>query len=396
VVAELGLILAVRVARSSFPWLITEQDELPELNWSALEKFLNGSFDPHLGWVRKPNSSGTEQGPNGKVSFAIDSTGSRVNGFNTGPASIAAFGDSYAFCRQVEDDETWEAQLARDTGYAVLNFGVGNYGVDQALLRYENMMLPDTVRVVVMGFVPESICRVQSSWKHYLEFGNTFAFKPRFALNAERGLVLLENPVKGAADFANLETILPRVQTTDAFYQNKFRSLQFRFPYLLALLRNPGRHLQLLAAIALRALARMAGKKFEGLENLPFALVMKENIRRAHRLYGEQDSTELLREILRRFRAIAMSRGHVPAVVVMPQLFDLKLIGRDTPAYRAFYRDLGTEFAVLDLTDKFARDDVGNLYINDQYGGHLSPAGNLLVAREILAWVNGSVLHRKE
>ncbi len=93
----------------------------------------------------------------------------------------------------MEDDETWEAQLSRQEGFGVLNFGVGNYGVDQGFIRYEGMTLPDTVKVIVMGFVPETICRIQSYWKHYLEFGNTFAFKPRFILDPKGRLTLLEN-----------------------------------------------------------------------------------------------------------------------------------------------------------------------------------------------------------
>lgn len=394
-VVELCLILIVRRARSSFSWLITEQDELPELDAIALEKFIKGSFDPRLGWVRKPNTSGIEQAKNGTITFQIDSSGGRANDFNTGVSRVAAFGDSYTFCRQVEDNETWEAQLAHEMGGPVLNYGVGNYGVDQALLRYEGMQLPDTVRIVLMGFVPETICRVQSYWKHYLEFGNTFAFKPKFALDDEGELELLHNPIQCAADFANLEAILPQVRAADAFYQNKFKFLQFRFPYLLTLLRNPTRHLQLLAAIAMRGLGRLTGKKFRSLENLPFTLVMKENIRRAHRLYRDPDSTELLREILHRFQTVAKSKGHIPMVVLMPQLLDLKLTGGKTPTYKAFYQKLGTEFAVLDMTETFTREEVGNLYINDQYGGHLSSAGNSLVAREILSWINVLELDKK-
>src|SRR3989339_603174 len=198
VLVEVGLFLIVSLQRRSFPWLITKRDELPTFDSRALQKFMDYSFDPHLGWVRRPDSSGIENGQKGPITFHIDSVGSRANTFEKSPPVIAAFGDSYAFCRQVEDDETWEAQLSRQEGFGVLNFGVGNYGVDQALLRYEGMTLPDTVRVVVMGFVPETICRIQSYWKHYLEFGNTFAFKPRFIIDSEGRLTLLENLVRSA------------------------------------------------------------------------------------------------------------------------------------------------------------------------------------------------------
>jgi hypothetical protein len=147
VIVEVGLFIIVSLQRRSFPWLITKKDELPIFNSQALQKFIDYSFDPHLGWVRKPDSSGTENGQKGPITFNIDSLGSRTNSFEKSPPVIAAFGDSYAFCRQVEDDETWEAHLSRQEGFGVLNFGIGNYGVDQALLRYEGMILPDTVEL---------------------------------------------------------------------------------------------------------------------------------------------------------------------------------------------------------------------------------------------------------
>ena len=100
---EISLIYTVRKSRSSFNWLITERDEFPVLNLIALEKFFENSFDARLGWVRKPNSSGKENGKYGIINFNIDSTGSRINKFNTSKPKIAAFGDSYTFCRQVEE-----------------------------------------------------------------------------------------------------------------------------------------------------------------------------------------------------------------------------------------------------------------------------------------------------
>lgn len=389
VVAELGLLFGVRKARASFPWIITEKDEVPDLDQAALNKFIGSSFDPRLGWVRKPNTSGIERGKNGNIRFEIDATGSRASRLNTGSAQIAAFGDSYAFCRQVEDDETWEAQLARVNGVTVLNYGVGNYGVDQALLRYEDMQLPDSVRIIVMGFVPESICRIHSYWKHYLEFGNTFAFKPRFIWGGGRKLSLLENAIQKASDFEDMERLLPKVCANDFFYRRKFRALQFRFPYLLSFMRRPQRHFKLLAAIAWRGVLRAFSCGSERSENLPFTLIMQENIRDSHSLYRQESAVALLREVLLRFRAVAKSRGHIPVIVLMPQLLDIKLTVNRPPAYQAFYRGLNEYMPVLDLTETFTKHNVEDIYINDQYGGHLSSAGNLVVAQEISAWMEG-------
>jgi hypothetical protein len=386
-IVEVGIFLIVSLQRRSFPWLITKKDESPIFDSRALQKFMDSSFDPHLGWVRRPDTSGIENGQKGSITFHIDSAGSRANSFEKSPAVIAAFGDSYVFCRQVEDDETWEAQLSQLEGFGVLNFGVGNYGVDQALLRYEGISLPDTVRVVVMGFVPETICRIQSYWKHYLEFGNTFAFKPRFIIDQKGRLNLLENLVRSAEDFAALHEKLPEIREADGFYQKKFRSHQFRFPYIFSLMRNPLKQSMLISAVAVRGVWRALGITSHRIENLPFTLVMKNNLRDAYSLYSDSKSTKLLSAILLRFNEEAQRRGHIPLVVVMPQLLDLKLNKNKVAPYQGYFSELARQLPLLDLTGKFIDAGFEKLYINDQYGGHLSVDGNRLVAEEISTWL---------
>ena len=384
---EIGLFLIVNLQRRSFPWLITKRDDSPPFDAQALKKFIEYSFDPHLGWVRKPNSRGTEHGLNGPITFHIDSSGSRANICEQWPQVVAAFGDSYAFCRQVEDEETWEAHLSQQEGIGVLNFGVGNYGVDQALLRYECTFLPETVQVVVMAFVPETICRIQSCWKHYLEFGNTFAFKPRFKLDSEGRLIFLENNIRRAEDFAGLRESLPRIRDADGFYVKKFRSYQFRFPYTLSMMRHPLNHSMLISAVGVRAVLRAVGVPCQVIEDLPFTLVMKRNLREAFRQYHDIHATALLDAILLRFREEAKRRGHIPLIVVIPQLLDLSLNRNAVPPYQGYFNELARQLPVLDLTETFINAGFRKLYINDQYGGHLSVDGNRLVANEISNWL---------
>lgn len=51
------------------------------------------------------------------------------------PCRIDTFGDSFTQCHQVSDGETWQEVLASHLGEPVRNFGVGGYGVYQALCR---------------------------------------------------------------------------------------------------------------------------------------------------------------------------------------------------------------------------------------------------------------------
>jgi hypothetical protein len=74
----------------------------------------------------------------------------------------------------------------------------------------------------------------------------------------------------------------------------------------------------------------------------------------------------------------------------MPQLLDLKLARNKNTPYQDFYRSFHPSLSVLDLTERFLESEYQKLYINDQYGGHLSVAGNELVAREISGWIRSS------
>jgi len=377
---EVSLVLAVKFFRRDFQWLITEEDECPKLDESGLKKFFEHSYDAGLGWVKKPNTSGMESGRYGPIRFTIDPRGARSNNTTEGTKEIiATFGDSYTFCRQVNDEETWQVYLGKKLDFKVLNYGVGNYGVDQALLRYESTNLPDSIKIVILGFVPETICRVQSYWKHYLEFGNTFAFKPRFILRNGK-LGILPNVMQSRNDFLRLREKLPLLQENDDFYRTKFRRFQFRTPYIISFFRNTKRNGKLLTRLLIRKYARKLNKVTSEIENAPFSLIMENNIKDSHGMYSKKESRELLKSILIRFRDIAYKKGHKPLVVVMPQLIDLKMMtAKGKSPYHDFFNDLNSEMDVINLDKLFLDYNFRQLYSEDLYGGHFSKEGNEIV-----------------
>ena len=138
----------------------------------------------------KTNTSGYGKGKNDKIQYNIDEYGSRKSIYDPKNAKIISIGDSYVFCRQVSDENTWQNKLSIKIDSAILNYGVGNYGIDQAILRIDNIFIPKQTKYMILGFVPETILRIQSYWKHYLEFGNTFAFKPKFILKKNKLLLI--------------------------------------------------------------------------------------------------------------------------------------------------------------------------------------------------------------
>jgi hypothetical protein len=386
IVFELSLGLFVLVHHRGFPWILTRRDEHPSIAPEDIQKFVSQSHDPELGWVRRPNTTGRDRGRDQITEWSVDSRGARSGSADYSP-TIAAFGDSYVFGRHVRNHETWPAQLSEMLGEGILNFGVGNYGADQALMRYERTPLPDSVEWVVLGFVPETISRIHSSWKHYLEFGNTLAFKPRFRLGTDGSLEKVDNIIQTAEDLSRLKIIIPKLRNSDYFYRRKFRSYQFRFPLVVSFLRHPVYNSKLIYLLTRRAIARRLGVASEKMEESPFGLVMRRNIREAHALYSRAECQDLLRAILRRFVAVAERRGQRPLVLVMPQMLDLELTDSNA-SYQLFFDNVRQEIPILDLTRFFPLEDETTFFLGDAYGGHLTQQGNKLVATALLQYIS--------
>jgi hypothetical protein len=86
------------------------------------------SFDPLLGWIPRPGTSGQDNIWGTEVTILED--GIRANGHSTigwdhpNGGVILAVGDSFTFGDEVSDSESWPAWLERHSGRAVVNGGV--------------------------------------------------------------------------------------------------------------------------------------------------------------------------------------------------------------------------------------------------------------------------------
>jgi len=88
--------------------------------------------DDVLGWAPEPGRLGrTAAAYGGRADYTIDMDGLRSNGQTrpTGEA-ILATGDSFTFGQEVNDSESWPAELERLLARPVLNWGVAGYGLD--------------------------------------------------------------------------------------------------------------------------------------------------------------------------------------------------------------------------------------------------------------------------
>lgn len=388
---EIGLFFLIKKLRKDFQWLITAEDEIPIFPSDLLKRFFENSFDPELGWVTKANSQvqerggtvGEQTGQYKKSTYHINGQGCRINpGYEDQPAIISTYGDSFVFSRQVEDDETWQHFLSRMIHSNVLNFGVGNYGFDQALLRLKREYEKKPTPVVIIGVVPETIVRILSVWKHYSEYGNILAFKPRFEMN-NGDLAVIRNVIDSQDKFGGFQDYLPHLQGHDYFYKNKFRRDIIRFPYLFSIMRNCRRNVPLVMSLTARKILLAMGMEDRG-ANRPWEMVLERNFSIVRNLYRTPCAVDLFLKILDDFAAWGRKKGFHPVFLFMPYLHDLLYIKDHECYYSKFVIQARKILQTIDLTAPLLNmDSLDTIYAHDFYGGHLCRAGNEFVAQII-------------
>jgi hypothetical protein len=139
------------------------------LTRSEIDRFLDteqpswARFDPQLGYV--PNASRVPDGIDGSIStYTYGSLGERLVVNHAGTACrVHTYGDSMTQCHQVSDGETWQEYLAAHLGEPILNFGVGGYGVHQAIARLRRNR--DEAPFVVLNIFHDDHFRSLDKWR---------------------------------------------------------------------------------------------------------------------------------------------------------------------------------------------------------------------------------------
>jgi hypothetical protein len=331
-------------------WLERSERELA----SGAEPVGYSRFDPVLGWTTAPLFASADgrvhvnsQGLRGTREYApLPPEGAR---------RWIACGESFTFCEEVRDEEAWPARLeAREPGLEVLNYGVGGYGTDQALLR-ASREARGPAEVLLVGLMLENIGRNVNRYRPLWYTGSQPAAKPRYRVTPG-GLELVPLPFATRAEFVG------------AVRSHAVFTLLAEHEYWTSGIPLVLEHF---------ATARLVAGKFAYAE------------RKAERLWrdpgGEPFRTTL--ELLKAFRGVAQNLGGARLVVlIFPTRADLLYRLRNAKPYwdelhRAL-RELEIEF--LDLSEALAaatREEAGipGLYLES----HFSPRGNALVADAI-------------
>jgi len=256
-----------------------------------------------------------------------------------GARRIVLVGDSYTWGHGVANDETWGAFLERRLdGWQVLNLGVPGYGVDQAVLTFEEIGADYGPDVVVLGCFVRDVFRNLVAFRGYQ--------KPCFVL--------------GPGDELELRTghLVPPDELSAAYLNGERRIGGWSYSYLWSWMRS--------------SYARS-----------PFA-------RRS--LSADSPAMRLMAALLRRFAEHARSRGSEPFLLVLPERLDKHLEShwqRVEELVLAEARRLG--LPARSVTPRFVDEEARrpDVPLNPD---HLSVRGNEVVAEELLAGLRAAGL----
>jgi len=302
--------------------------------------------DAELGWPAQHTRGHGE----------IDASGSRLVPAFPDPSvgnCVALFGDSFTYGEEVSPADAYGNVLAQALGCRVANFGVGGYGTDQAVLRYEQLR-PDA-RVVVLGHFSEDIIRNVNQDRAFL--GNPpLGLKPRFVLREGR-LDLLPLPTFTESEYARIEREPDEFLPHDFFRPGGPSGVAAaRFPFMLSALRALGHY------------------------RLKAALRREPSYAQFYRPDHPSQSLTVTVEIMKRFVATARSRGQAPLVLLIPDVKDLDwLRAHGTPPYQQLVEQLTAAkvpfVSAAEPLDRYLDGAVPCTLYSRCGGGHFKPAG---------------------
>ena len=338
------------------PWR-TQMEEIVAADGTWYQR-----IDPELGWITIPGATTDDAAI---TASGIRATHEYAPAPPPGVVRIAAFGDSFVHGDEVATDETWAAVLERmRPGVEVLNYGVGGYGLDQALLRYERDGARMAPHVVLFGVITDDVLRGVNVFRPFFapETGHVLT-KPRFLLGDAGRLELLANPLPGVDAYrALLADPVPKLHEI-------VRHDDYAPPV------SDAGPLDFLASVRLVKLL-VATLRRSGDGERPI---------RHGELNLDAEPSRLALAVLHRFVERARANGAEPLVVIFPDRTELDA-RRDGRAisYRSLRDRLVQEgIPVVDVLDGFDALAPGWTTEKILRRSHYAPWGNALVARHL-------------
>lgn len=356
----------IRVARPYVAEEIRPTKSIYREQSERIERLLAGQpdrreqHDPELGWRYRPGFEGSadhinRQGLRSLHDYAPEPP--------PGVVRLAAFGNSFVYCNEVGDADAWPALLEGDgDSLEVLNYGVGGYGTDQAMLRFRREGMDLSPQVVLIGFAPVNLRRIVNVYRRFVHTSEGIMTKPRFVRSGDGQLTLVPNPIREPSDWERYlkdPSLIRELGRNDQWYEP-------------AIYRNPFYDLSATVRLASVAWIRISNRYLRADRLLKDGLFNEES-----------EAFRLQLAVLKAFVADVEDAGATPFVLILP---DRESIERRRRGEEAVFEPLlralrASGLEVLDATEGFgAPAPAGGVGRWFAPGGHYSPDGNRAVA----------------
>ena len=302
-------------------------------------------FDADLGW---DTVAGVRQGGRAKQ-------GQRY--------FAAAYGDSFTYCDEVREDQSWQHYFKKQTGKTILNLGVNAYGTDQALLKLRKYQEHYPARVVIMGLMSDDIGRTGGIIGSFYLATPMVSVKPRFVFQPDGSLRLMQNPVRDEAGLARLSNVeqLARIAQNDYWYQ------VYKRRYGVDLLRGRGFPALLDLAIL------VSGVSQYGLEPMDRYYFLR---------HPDEEPMRITKRVLRRFAQRVREAQGKPVLVLHYDASDLKRHALLEPLKWYVHREL--KMPIFDVRQVLLEELNAKRVSQTELfmpGHHYTARGNQIIAR---------------
>lgn len=323
-------------------------------------------LDSLLGWRYRPGYE--------SPMHAINSAGHRsareyAAAVPPGIRRVASFGDSFVYGNEVPNAASWTAQLeAAHPEVEVLNYGVGGFGTDQALLLFLREGMAFGPEVVLIGFAPVNLRRTQNVYRRFISTQEPPLVKPRFRLDELGRLALIPNPLPRREDWEALAGD-PRRALELGEHDEWYDPVRYRNP-----LHDWSATVRLGTAVGLRL-----WRKY----------LWEDRLLDGPRFRVQSPAFALQRALLNAFADSVRSRGAQPVLLLLPDRDSVTGLRAGGPVVYAPMRDslvADGRAVVIDLLDAFAAQPAAaDPWSWFAPGGHYSAEGNRVVAEWVFA-----------
>jgi hypothetical protein len=332
-------------------------------------------FDSKLGWSIKPNGNNGNYRAN---SLGIRGDREYGKAIPEGVTRVVCCGDSYTFCAEVKNGETWEEYAEAQGALEFLNIGVAGAGLTQAYLRYGELGSRFDADYVFIGFMTNNIQRTINVFRPFLfQETGVVSTKPYAALE-DGELVLKPNPLDSLEGYQQLlddtERVLGELGEED-YYVQRQKEARPLLPSGRVWRYFDG---EFGAETYVRMVFNMRGRSRDDFMN--FANDYAEGTY----------PLKVVTRLFDRFVAEVKENGAEPVIVIFPNREDLSGYNEGEPkAHGTLLEHFETkDYPYIDVLDLFAERYGKNIPLETMFmESHYNPETNRLLAEDFVDYV---------